>query len=126
MEIHIETSPVETLSADALAVICFETEEKKEPETIAVRQEPTSDPPVAAQGGWLGDLRASGEFTGKLGNAFDVRRGDEVRGQPRRERTRLRTPHTPGMPNAFQSAQPVTINRSWRSPGHGRFCQCPS
>ncbi|MBV8552256.1 MAG: leucyl aminopeptidase [Acidobacteriaceae bacterium] len=63
MQIHIETSPIETVSVDALAVICFETEEKKEGE----RQAPAAaDPAIAEQSGWLADLRASGEFTGKL------------------------------------------------------------
>jgi leucyl aminopeptidase len=52
MQILSETSPIETLSADALAVICFEEAE--------------SDPQIAAQDGWLSELRASQEFTGKL------------------------------------------------------------
>jgi leucyl aminopeptidase len=52
MRILLETSPIEKLSADALAVICFETAE--------------SDPALAAQAGWLSELRASQEFTGKL------------------------------------------------------------
>ncbi len=57
MEIYVETSPAETLSADALAIICFETEEKREA---------APDPETVAQSGWLADLRDSGEFTGKL------------------------------------------------------------
>ncbi len=61
MQINTENT-AEALSVDALAVICFESEEKKEGQTGASRP----DPPVAAQSGWLADLRASGEFTGKL------------------------------------------------------------
>src|SRR6266566_192310 len=57
MQVQIETSPLEKLTADALAVICFETESA--PATNA-------DPEIAAQSGWLAELRASGEFTGKL------------------------------------------------------------
>ncbi len=53
MQVQIETSPIEKLATDALAVVCFESEE-------------SSDPQVAAQSGWLADLRSSGEFTGKL------------------------------------------------------------
>ncbi len=57
------------MSADALAVICFESEEASEPQVgnahapVAAK---TSDPEVAAQAGWLEELRASSEFTGKL------------------------------------------------------------
>jgi leucyl aminopeptidase len=57
MQVQIETSPLEKLTADALAVICFETEDA--PTTNA-------DPEIAAQSGWLSDLRTSGEFVGKL------------------------------------------------------------
>jgi leucyl aminopeptidase len=57
MKLQIETSPIDKLSADALAVICFETPEKGEPE---------EDPEIAAQTGWLAELRASKEFSGKL------------------------------------------------------------
>src|SRR5579875_445175 len=53
MRIQVETSPPEKLSADALAVICFEAGDG------------ASDPEIAAQSGWLADLRASGEFSGK-------------------------------------------------------------
>ncbi|MBV8070012.1 MAG: leucyl aminopeptidase [Acidobacteriaceae bacterium] len=63
MQIKTVTS-AENLSVDALALICFEAEEKKEGQS----QPPASvpDPPLAAQAGWLADLRSSGEFTGKL------------------------------------------------------------
>jgi leucyl aminopeptidase len=57
MKLEIETSPVEKLSADALAVICFETEEGSAPAT---------DWETAAQGGWLAEMRSAQEFTGKL------------------------------------------------------------
>lgn len=56
MQIKTDTSP-ETLSVDALAVIAFEAGEPPHP---------VSDPALAAQSGWLADLRAAGEFTGKL------------------------------------------------------------
>jgi leucyl aminopeptidase len=52
MRILLETSPIEELSADALAVICYEEAE--------------ADSALAAQEGWLSELRASQEFTGKL------------------------------------------------------------
>lgn len=51
MQIHIDSSPAETYQADALAVLCFET---------------GGDPSLAEQSGWLAEIRASGEFTGKL------------------------------------------------------------
>lgn len=51
MQVQIETSPVERISADALAAIAFES---------------GSDPKIAEQSGWLADLRSAGEFTGKL------------------------------------------------------------
>ena len=53
MQIKIETAPVEQLSVDALAVICFESDE--------------NPPPIlAAQNGWLPEMLTSGEFSGKL------------------------------------------------------------
>jgi leucyl aminopeptidase len=52
MQILLETSPIEDLSADALAVICYEGAE--------------TDPEIAGQAGWLSELRASLEFSGKL------------------------------------------------------------
>jgi leucyl aminopeptidase len=53
MQIKIESAPVEELSLDALAVICFESNE---------------DPPhlLARQNGWLDEILTSGEFSGKL------------------------------------------------------------
>jgi leucyl aminopeptidase len=50
MRILFETSPIEKLSADALAVLCYED----------------TNPAIAEQAGWLHELRASQEFTGKL------------------------------------------------------------
>src|SRR5437763_9047621 len=57
MQVQGETSPLEKLAADAVAVICFESESAAET---------NADPEIAAQSGWLAELRASGEFTGKL------------------------------------------------------------
>ena len=51
MQVQIETSPVEKISADALTVLVFES---------------GPDPALAEQSGWLADLRSSGELTGKL------------------------------------------------------------
>ena len=65
MQIQFESSPLEKIAADALAVICFEPEEKTT-EGSAVAPSPHNDPPVAAQSGWLAELRSTGEFTGKL------------------------------------------------------------
>ncbi len=58
MQIRLETSPIEKLAVDALAAIAFELEE------TASQRHP--DPEIAAQSGWLAELRASGEFTGKV------------------------------------------------------------
>jgi leucyl aminopeptidase len=69
MQVQIVTSSIENIAADALAVICFETEETQAgqaAEAPAVAPSPTPDPEIAAQSGWLAELRASGEFTGKL------------------------------------------------------------
>lgn len=66
MQIQFETSPVEKIAADVLAVICFETEEGKAFEARAVAPPTILDPELAAQSGWLADLRSTGEFTGKL------------------------------------------------------------
>jgi leucyl aminopeptidase len=52
MQIKIETAPVEKLSVDALAVICYESDE--------------NPPQIAAQDGWLQEILTSGEFSGKL------------------------------------------------------------
>jgi leucyl aminopeptidase len=53
----------ELTAVDALAVICFEAGES-----------PAGDPDLAAQNGWLAELRASGEFTGKLYEAVTLYR----------------------------------------------------
>ena len=65
MQIQFENVPFEKITADALAVICFEREEKTA-EGPAVAPSEDSDPAIAAQSGWLAELRATGEFTGKL------------------------------------------------------------
>lgn len=70
MLISTHTAPIEKLSADALAVICFETEEPAAPKqganTAVAPPAAVEDPEIAAQSGWLAELRATGEFTGKL------------------------------------------------------------
>jgi leucyl aminopeptidase len=53
MQIKIETTAVEQLSVDALAVICFESDET--PALV-----------LAGQNGWLQEILTSGEFSGKL------------------------------------------------------------
>jgi leucyl aminopeptidase len=65
MQVQTETSPLETVAADALAVICFEAPESNSGEALTTAATPQG-PPVAAQQGWLAELSASGEFTGKL------------------------------------------------------------
>jgi leucyl aminopeptidase len=57
MQLHIGTSSIDKLSVDALTVICFETPDKGET---------ADDPEIAAQGGWLAEMRATKEFSGKL------------------------------------------------------------
>jgi len=57
MQIHIDTSALDKIRADALAVICFEAPEKGEAEP---------DPKIALQNGWLAEIRDSKEFSGKL------------------------------------------------------------
>ncbi|HEX4228246.1 MAG TPA: leucyl aminopeptidase [Bryobacteraceae bacterium] len=64
MQIQAETKPIEQVSADALAVICFESAEEKKPEASPVRA--PEDPAIVVQSGWMAELRKSGEFTGKL------------------------------------------------------------
>jgi len=54
MKLQIESSSPEQVSVDALAFICFE---KEAAETA---------PEAARQGGWLQEIRDSGEFSGKL------------------------------------------------------------
>jgi leucyl aminopeptidase len=53
MQIKLENTPVEQLNVDALAVICFESDEN--PSHL-----------LAAQNGWLPEILTSGEFSGKL------------------------------------------------------------
>jgi leucyl aminopeptidase len=65
MQVQIQTSSLDKLAADTLAVICFEFKDTKQPETQK-DAESIPDPEIAEQSGWLADLRASGEFTGKL------------------------------------------------------------
>ncbi len=64
MQIRLETSPIDKLAVDALAVIGFETEEEKTGTAVASQSRP--DPEITAQAGWMAELRANGEFTGKL------------------------------------------------------------
>jgi len=56
MQLLIQTSPAAQSAADALATLAFETES----------EHPQADSMLAVQDGWLAELRASGEFTGKL------------------------------------------------------------
>ncbi len=65
MQVQIETSPAEKIEADALAVVCFETS-NGQAAAPAVASSIAPDPEIAAQSGWLAELRSSGEFTGKL------------------------------------------------------------
>ncbi len=53
MQIKIETTPVDQLQIDALAVVCFESDENP-------------SPLLSAQSGWLQEILISGEFSGKL------------------------------------------------------------
>ncbi len=56
MQLLIQTSPAAQTEADALAILAFEAE----------TGQPPADSQLAEQAGWLAELRASGEFTGKL------------------------------------------------------------
>jgi leucyl aminopeptidase len=56
MKLSILTSPAEQAAADALVVLGYE-----QPEGALVQE-----PALAEQNGWLAELRASGEFKGKL------------------------------------------------------------
>jgi len=56
MQLLLQTSPATQIAADALAVLGYETE----------NEQAASDSALADQNGWLAELRASGEFTGKL------------------------------------------------------------
>jgi leucyl aminopeptidase len=64
MKLSIQTSPIEQIAADALAVPCFEVAEGQT----------ATDPAVTNQNGWLSELRASGEFSGKLYEAVTLHR----------------------------------------------------
>ncbi len=57
MQLQIDTSAIDKIRADALAVICFEAPEKGE-------AEPDSE--IAQQNGWLKEIRGTKEFSGKL------------------------------------------------------------
>src|SRR5256885_16936831 len=65
MKLQIDTSAIDKLSVDALAVICFETPEKGEAE---------ADPEIALQRGWLAEMRVAKEFSGKLYEAAILHR----------------------------------------------------
>ncbi len=65
MQLQIETGQIEKVRVDALAVICFEAEEKGDG-AVPASAGRASDSEIATQSGWLTDLRATGEFTGKL------------------------------------------------------------
>ena len=69
MQISVVTSPAEKFVADALAVVCFEDDEavvENQQTEPAVQAPKLLDPEITAQGGWMAELRSSGEFTGKL------------------------------------------------------------
>ncbi|MGQ9634664.1 MAG: leucyl aminopeptidase [Bryobacteraceae bacterium] len=59
MEIEITAAPMDTIEADALAVVLFEREEGKDPLPQAAKINQLT-------AGWVGDLYASGEFKGKM------------------------------------------------------------
>ena len=65
MQVQVETTAIEKLTADALAVICFEAE-TTDVSGNAAASAANVDPEITGQSGWLADLRLSGEFTGKL------------------------------------------------------------
>jgi leucyl aminopeptidase len=69
MQLSIASKSPEQVSADALAVICFEVEQPEEQvvgNAPAPNTSDAGDPVVASQSGWLAELRTAGEFTGKL------------------------------------------------------------
>jgi leucyl aminopeptidase len=78
MQVKIETSPLDTLAVDALAVICFEVKDTSQLDS-PTNAESIPDPGIADQSGWLADLRASGEFTGKLYETALLHRPQVVR-----------------------------------------------
>ncbi|HEX4749362.1 MAG TPA: leucyl aminopeptidase [Bryobacteraceae bacterium] len=65
MQVQIEISPIDKMAVDAVAFIGFEADETKT-ESTAVAPTPSTDPELPDQNGWLADLRATGEFKGKL------------------------------------------------------------
>jgi len=77
MQVQIETISPEKTQADALAVICFEAPDGQA-QAPAVASASTPDPVVAAQSGWLAELRSSGEFTGKLYESAILHRPEGV------------------------------------------------
>ncbi len=73
MQIQIESSPIEKLAVDALAVVGFERDEKKSdhaevpaPDGHTGPSGTESDPEIALESDWLAEMRTAGEFTGKL------------------------------------------------------------
>ncbi|MGH9584575.1 MAG: M17 family peptidase N-terminal domain-containing protein [Bryobacteraceae bacterium] len=77
LQIQIDNSHAETFPADALAVLCFEAENGKAA-APAVASEITHYPPLAAQSGWLADIRSSGEFTAKTGELALLHRPEGI------------------------------------------------
>ncbi|MFZ0594451.1 MAG: leucyl aminopeptidase [Bryobacteraceae bacterium] len=65
MKLAINSDPGQL---DALAIICFEAAEGKSP----------TDPAQALQGSWLADMRATGEFTGKLYETAVLHRPEDL------------------------------------------------
>ena len=65
MQIQFVNSVPEAFQADALALLCFESESAGNA-LDAAPPSPVEDAPVVAQAGWMADLRRNGEFTGKL------------------------------------------------------------
>jgi leucyl aminopeptidase len=81
MQISVKTAAVEKITADALAVICFEAEQPAETQVgnaPDVKAPEISDPEIAAQSGWLKEIRASGEFTGKLYETAILHRPQQI------------------------------------------------
>ncbi len=79
MQVQLDTSAPEQIASDALAVICFESEEKNAAErnAVATASHP-DDPAIAAQSGWLSEIRASREFTGKLYETATLHRPEGI------------------------------------------------
>lgn len=66
MQVQIETAALATITADALAVVCFETETEKNAPEATVPVADNKENLTTGPANWLAELRASGEFTGKL------------------------------------------------------------